>query len=146
VISSAQFSTQCAAYYAAVMAVAWDLDLDGAIETPGTSVTLSAASLDNRPLPYELKVEARHPADGLTTTKKIAVTVLNVQLLAARAALRGAGQSGDPSGALARIDKDLVAAAIARLNNASRHLSASGLADAAAIVAVLQEIVASLQS
>jgi hypothetical protein len=282
VISSAQFSTACAAYYAAVMSVGWDLDLDGAIDTPGTSVTLSAANLDNRPLPYELKVEARHPSDGSTATKKIAVTVLNVnpviqsmtlvnaagrtidaampfvlvgrpvsargtftdagrldhqsaavawgdgststtfvdfqdtyggaegrldarhtyldsgtyavrltvtdddggadeataalevvtprqaieralamletliatttdadaraQLIAARTALRGAGQAGDASGALAKVEKELVAAAIARLQNAMRDLQASSLTEAALITAVLEEIVAALQS
>jgi hypothetical protein len=68
------------------------------------------------------------------------------RLLAARKALAGAGQSS-ASGALAKVENDLLAAAIAELHNAMRDLDrASSVVDVSVVVGVLQEIVASLQS
>jgi hypothetical protein len=66
-------------------------------------------------------------------------------LLAARSSLVGAGRSGDPSGALAKIADQLIAAAIAQLHNAIRHLDrASSLVETAAIIAILEEIASAL--
>jgi hypothetical protein len=66
-------------------------------------------------------------------------------LLAARRSLVGAGQAGTASGALAKIDRELVVAAAAQLRNAARYLDrASTLVDVAVIEAILEEIAAAL--
>ena len=66
-------------------------------------------------------------------------------LLAARSSLAGAGRSGDPSGALAKVADEQNAAAIAHLRTAIRHLDgASSLAGVSAIVAILEEIASAL--
>jgi len=76
-VSSAQFGLACANYYAAQLAVRWDLNFDGVKETTGSSVTLSALNL-NGPSNLELAIDTRHPIDGLEAAKNIAVTVKNV--------------------------------------------------------------------
>ena len=76
-VSSAQFGLACAGYYAAQFTVRWDLDFDGAKETTGNAVTLSALNL-NGPSNLELAIDTRHPIDGLEATKNIPVVVQNV--------------------------------------------------------------------
>ena len=77
VVSSIQFSDSCSAYYSTPLVVRWDLDFDGTKETTAGTVTLSAARLDG-PSDRALGIDTRHPADGLTATKDIAVHVRNV--------------------------------------------------------------------
>jgi hypothetical protein len=68
-----------------------------------------------------------------------------VSLAAARAALAGAGKSGEASGALEKIDRELVSAAAARLRVASRQLDrASDLVDLAIIQAIVDEVAAAI--
>jgi N-acetylneuraminic acid mutarotase/PKD repeat protein len=55
---------------------AWDLDDSGIFETPGQSVTFSAANLDG-PSTYSVTVEATDSA-GLTATALATINVLNV--------------------------------------------------------------------
>jgi hypothetical protein len=77
VVSSVQFSDSCSEYYSTPLVVRWDLDFDGSKETTATTVTMSAARLDG-PSDRALAIETRHPTDGLTATKNIAVHILNV--------------------------------------------------------------------
>src|SRR5262245_3605331 len=77
VVSSLQFSDSCSAYYSTPLVVRWDLDFDGTKETTAGNVTLSAARLDG-PSDRALPSDTRHPVDGLTATKDIAVHVRNV--------------------------------------------------------------------
>jgi hypothetical protein len=78
VVSSIQFSDSCSAYYSTPLVVRWDLDFDGTKETTAGNVTVSAAGLDG-PSDRALAIETRHPVDGLTATKDIAVHVRNVE-------------------------------------------------------------------
>lgn len=278
-VGSAQFSTSCDDYYAIPILVRWDLNFDGAPETGGSSITLSAAELDG-PASLGLLVQAQHPVDDRVAARTVPVTVRNVNptiqswrlmtisgrqigvdvpfavrgqtvrglatftdpgrldtqgalvdwgdgtttqsfttfndayggvegrlegqhayaipdvyavgvvvkdddngatdssvpltvvtpaaavskaialldaliattsdpalkhLLAARSSLAGAGRSGDPSGALAKVADEQNAAAIAHLRTAIRHLDgASSLAGVSAIVAILEEIASAL--
>jgi hypothetical protein len=65
-------------------------------------------------------------------------------LLAARRALAGSGQSGASSGALAKIEKNLMAAAVAKLKNAIRDLGRVADVDVTVITAVLEEVAAAM--
>ena len=77
VVSSVQFSDSCSAYYSTPLVVRWDLDFDGSKETTASTVTMSAAHLDG-PSDRALAIETRHPTDGLTATKEIAIHIRNV--------------------------------------------------------------------
>ena len=68
-----------------------------------------------------------------------------INLIGARAALAGAGKSGEASGALEKIDRELVSAAAARLRLASRQLDrAAALVDIAIIQAIVDEVAAAI--
>ena len=62
-ITSAQFLSDCDAYYNAPLQVSWDLDRNGSFETAGTTATFSAASLDG-PTDITVPMQATHPTDG----------------------------------------------------------------------------------
>lgn len=66
-------------------------------------------------------------------------------LLAARKALVGPGESGQASGALQKINEGQTSAALAHLANALSDLAQAAGVDTSVIVAILEEVVASLQ-
>ena len=59
-----------------ILAYAWDLDDNGSFETPGQSVTFSAALLDG-PVSASVKVRATDP-DGLSSVATATVSVTNI--------------------------------------------------------------------
>jgi hypothetical protein len=77
IASSVQFSESCATYYATPLTVRWDLDFDGSKETTSNTVTVSAEALDG-PSNRALEIETRHPIDGLTAARTIAVEIRNL--------------------------------------------------------------------
>lgn len=76
-ITSVEFFSDCEAYYSAAMALAWDLDVDGAYESPGGDVVFSAAALDG-PVSAGVRFRAIHPTDGRAGTASAPVQVVNV--------------------------------------------------------------------
>ncbi len=76
-LSSVQFLSDCAAYYAVTPNIMWDLDRNGTFETVGNSVTVDGADLDG-PVDISIPVQAVHPMDGLTKSSAVSVHVTNV--------------------------------------------------------------------
>lgn len=61
-ITSMQFFADCAAYYSAPIAIAWDLDFDSTFETPGANANFSAENYDG-PGQRVVLVKGQHPTD-----------------------------------------------------------------------------------
>jgi hypothetical protein len=76
-ITSVQFLPDCDAYYSAPLDLSWDLDRNGAPETPAADVTFSAAGLDG-PTEIGVPLWATHPTDGRRGVAAAAVQVTNV--------------------------------------------------------------------
>jgi len=84
--------------------------------------------------------------DMLDTLIATATSPALDHLLAARKALVGPQESGQASGALHKINEGQTAAALAHLANALSDLAKATGVDTTVIVAILEEVVASLQA
>lgn len=80
-IEGVTFADDCAAYYAAPISLAWDLQPDGSFETTGASVPFSAVTFDG-PSTRVVNARAKHPTDpterGEGPVMPVPVTIRNV--------------------------------------------------------------------
>jgi len=76
-LTSAEFFSDCDAYYQSSIIVSWDLDGDSVYETTGETVSFSAASLDG-PSTAVASMQAQHPIDGRAQKLTVEVKVTNV--------------------------------------------------------------------
>jgi hypothetical protein len=71
----------CEGYYGAPIGLSWDLDGNGSYETPGTSVSFSAATLDG-PSTVSVSAVAQHPTDPTPLGTGYGTATVNVHNVA----------------------------------------------------------------
>jgi hypothetical protein len=76
-VDGVSFLSGCGAYYAAPVALQWDLDVDGTYETTGSPVTFDAIAFDG-PVDVDVPAQALHSSGGAPGQATARVTVHNV--------------------------------------------------------------------
>jgi hypothetical protein len=78
-IDAVEYDEDCISFFDTPYELAWDLNDDGSLETPGNEVTFSAANLDGPKL-FVIRAQARHSSGGGLTVNAFAhVQVRNVK-------------------------------------------------------------------
>ncbi len=76
-LDTVEFLSNCTRYYSSPVDLSWDLDSDGAYESPGDAATLSAAGLDG-PSEIDVSAQAQHPFGGPPGVAATTIKVRNV--------------------------------------------------------------------